>query len=459
MSFITEPARDIPVIMKADVIVVGGGPAGVGAAIRAAQTGADTIIIEKYGSFGGTNTTGFMFIVGHGKHLAGKIFDRLKSRGYIINLLEKFPDLISNPLIHYALGPSASSYSQLFAFNPDMCAHTMTDLMEENAVKMLLHSLFVDVKMGDGTIDAVVVENASGRQAIKGEVFIDATGRGDVAARSGVPYTKPGSKSGLPMPMGLMWKMAGVDREKLFEHQKKDPKLDDLIEKAKAKGELPYYRPKKTYEEMGSYEFIYTGHPRPEMCPTLHNGEMLLWMPAVHDWALNGAEEAYDLTRAEIHIRKQIISESDFLKRYVPGFEEAYLAGISPYMGIRESRHPIGEYVVTFEDIKSGCRFEDAVLRSKADIRANQKSPRGVEFDVPYRCLLPKQIDNLLLAGDDVSADHGGFLSLRTFGKAMTLGEIAGTAAALSVESTVKPKRLEHSKLKKELMKQGILTE
>lgn len=459
MEFITESARKTPVIMKADVVVVGGGPAGVGAAVRATRSGANTVIIEKFGSLGGTNTTGFMFVVVEEvKHLSAEIFDRLRPGGYIVNLLEKFPGLTSNPLGHNSNAWYSWSVPEILAFDPDMCAYVINEMMEEAGVKFLLRTRFVDTKVEGGTIKAVIVENASGRQAIEGKVFIDATGRGDVVARSGAPYASARNQLGVPIPMGLMWKMSKVDYERLFEYQKKDPKLDSLIEKARMKGELPYYRPKKRDEEIKDYDVIYTGHSHPEMSPTLYPGEMLLWMPAMHDWGLDGAEKAEDLTRAEINIRKQIVSELNFLKKYVPGFEESHLSGISPYMGIREGRHPIGEYVLTFDDVKNGRKFDDATLKLKPFAMRNQELA-GVEFDIPYRCFLPKKIDNLLLVGDDISADHGAFLHVRSFGKAMSSGEVAGVAAALSAKKGFKPKELKYPVLKKRIVEEGILTD
>lgn len=460
MEFITEPTRKVPLIMKADVVVVGGGPAGVGAALRAARNGADTVVIERFGSLGGTNTTGFMFVALEREHLAAEIYDRLRPGGHIVNLLEKFPDLTSNPLTHYSSALNPQSISEILAFDPDMCAFIINEMMEKTGVKLLLRTSYVNTKVEGDTIEAIIVENVSGRQAIAGKVFIDATGRGDVIARSGVPYTSARNEMGFPMPMGLMWKMSDVDYERLFEYQKKDPKLEKLGEKARKKGELPYYRSKKTAKEMKYYDLIYTGHPHLEMSPTSHLGEMLLWMPVIHEWGLDGAEKAEDLTRAEIHIRKQIVRELNFLKKYVPGFEKAYLSGISPYMGIREGRHPIGEYVLTCEDVRNGRKFDDATLRLKTldylDMR-NQELAQ-VEFDVPYRCFLPKKIDNLLLAGDDISVDHGAFLHIRSFVRAMNLGEVAGTAATLSVKNETKPKELEYSVLEKTLLEQHILT-
>jgi len=453
MEFVIEPERKTPVIGKADVVVVGGGPAGIGAALHAARNGEHTVLIEKFGILGGSNTAGYMSIVRGGERqiIAKEIFERLRPGGYIIDLTEKFPGFISNPLSHWRHWQPP--FPKLLVFDPDMFAYVIYEMMEEANVNLLMHTLFVDTKIEDHTIKAVIVENVSGRGAVEGKVFIDATGRGALLARSGVPYTSARNELGVPTPPGLMWKIGGVDYEKLFDYQNEDPKLDKLIEKATARGELPYYSPYKTEEEMRHYDVIYTGHSRPEMCRTVYPGDVLLWASAMHDWGLDCAEKAEDLTRAEIEIRKLIVSELNFLRNYVPGFEQAHLAGIAPAIGIREGRHPIGEYILTFEDVSSGRKFNDVVLR----LRINDH--RRAIFEIPYRCFLPKDVDNILLAGDDISADHGAFLHIRNFGNAVNLGEVAGIAGYISVKNNSKPKELEYAILKKELLAQAILTE
>ncbi len=457
MEYITIPITKVPVIMKADVVVVGGGPAGVGAAVRAAQHGADTVIIERFGSLGGITTNGFMFsTVRYLGLLPAEIVDRLKPGGYVVEVAEKFPEINSQALLHsrtYSGTPMRTLPPHRFAYDPGMLSCVMNDMMEESSVKFLLRSLFVDTKVEGDTIKAVIVENASGRQAIEGKVFVDATGRGDVVARAGCPYTGPANEFGLPMPPGLMWKMSDVDIDKLFEYEKKDPGLDMITEKAKAKGELPYYRPKKTVAEMKYIDRQYSGHPRLEMTPVVYPGDILLWAPLPYEWGLNCAEKAEDLTRAEIHVRKEIVSELSFLKKYVPGFEKAHLSGIAPMMGIRQGRHPIGEYVMSYEDFENGHKFDDVALRRRVILQpcaGADGTTRLYEIEYPYRCFLAKKIDNLLLAGDNLSLKHPAFLFSRGFGIAMVLGEVAGTAAALSVKNEVKPKELKFEPLEVE---------
>lgn len=436
MEYITIPETRIPVILEADVVVVGGGPAGFGAAVQAARNGADTVVIERFGSPGGIFTNGSMCItVGDPPEgLPAELFEKLKDGGYTANPLEKFPDLPSNSLYHYE-----GFIERLTAFDSDMTACVMNEMLEESGVKIMFRNLFVDTKVEDKTIKAVIVENASGRQAVVGKLFIDATGRGDVVARSGAPFKSAGNTEGLPIPPGLMWKMNNVDYEKLFEYQKEDPKLTRIMEKAKEKGRLPSYLPKKT----DYYGSSYTGHPRLEMCPTMYHGEMLLWTPAVHEWGLDCAESAEDLTLAETYIRKQIVSELNFLKEYVPGFEKARLSGVAPFMGIREGRHPIGEYVMSYDDIKNQRRFDDAALRLTApDHGHSGDGDRFVTFDIPYGSFLAGKVSNLLLAGDNISMEHKAILHIRGFGTAVKTGAVSGAAAALSLKDNVMPVEL-----------------
>lgn len=445
MEYITMPAERVPLVNKADVVVVGGGPAGFGAAVRAAQKGADTVVIERFGSPGGMMTNGLM-CVGVGDALGGlhtELMKELGDAGYADNPLERFPDLSSNPLFHYYgpnIAPKRKTPAMITVFDPIMAAFVMSRMMEQSGVRFLLRTLFADAVVEDGTLRAVIIENTSGRQAVGGKIFIDATGRGDVAARSGVAFTRAGNEKGLPIPPGLMWSMAGVDYGRLFAYQRQDPGLDSAMEKAGAKGDLPYYRPKR----MDLYGGAYTGHPRLEMCPTLFPGDMLLWAPGVYEWGLNCAERAGDLTRAEMELRKHIIGEANFLKKYVPGFENARVSGIASFLGIREGRHPRGEYVMPYEDIRNQRRFEDAALRRTSfDWADMEQADRLLHFDIPYRCFLARGADNLLLAGDNISMEHKALLHMRGLGMAVRTGEVAGTAAGQCIREGIRPKDME----------------
>ena len=440
---IVLPATEIPIAIETDVIVVGGGPSGFGAALCAARNGADTLLIDRFGIPGGNITVGMMPCAGFGPIgiVHNEFWERLEKEGYLFNIKTLYPN---NPLFHAYPG-----YYGMYGFNPDTGACIMNQMLEEEGAKLLFRTLLVDAKIqeadGEETIEAVIVENASGRQAIKGRIFVDATGRGDLVAKAGAPYKDPGDEDGCIIPPGLMWRMSGVDLDRLAEYQKNmdDPKLEKAIEKARSNGDIPngLYRPVPT----NTYASGYKGHPKIDCYPAGESGELTIWQDAPHEWNLNCALNAADATRAEVELRKLIIAESKFLKKYVPGFEKAWVSGIAPLLGIREGRHPIGEHVLTYDDIRSKRKFPDAALRrsSRNQLDFSGRDSQVFEFEIPYRSFLAKKVNNLLLAGESVSFEHYAlFHAMRSFGMSVQTGEVAGRAAGLSVQRNIYPKEL-----------------
>jgi len=440
-SKMTIPAKEIPVTAEADVVVVGGGPAGFGAALRAARSGADTILIERFAIPGGNITTGFMPCAGRTPPLVGahtELWERLEKEGYLYDITERYPN---NQVYHAYPG-----YYGMYAFNPDLGACVMMEMMQEAGVRFLFRTLFVDAAIeNNDTLDAVVVENASGRQAIRGHVFVDATGRGDVVARAGLPFKNPGDRLGRVIPCGLMWKMSGVHFKRLLDYQKNenDPRLQKAIEKARVNGDIPddLYRPVPP----GTYAGSYKGHPHLNCYPAGEPGELTVWQDAPYEWNLDCAANGEDATRAEIEIRSLIVAEAKFLKKYIPGFENAYVSGIAPFLGIREGRHPVGEHVLTYDDITNRRKFPDAALRrSCRDPFDFSEEPHVLEFEIPYRSFLAKGVNNLLLAGESVSFEHDVlFCGMRSFGPSIQTGEVAGKAAGLAVKQKIHPNTLQ----------------
>jgi len=170
---------------------------------------------------------------------------------------------------------------------------------------------------------------------------------------------------------------------------------------------------------------------------------MLLWAPGIYELGLNCAEKAEDLTYAEIELRKHIVAEAQFLMKYVPGFEKAHISGIAPFMGVREGRHPQGEYRMRYADINNQAKFDDAALtRTVFDWVDASRPDRLLTFDIPYRCFLAKGFNNLMLAGDNLSMEHEALLHIRGFGMAVRTGEVAGIAAALALKKGLPLKEL-----------------
>lgn len=454
------PETEVPVAAEVDVVVVGGGPAGFGAAMRAARSGVNTLLIERFGGPGGAATSGYMCVTGEGGTfpLHTEWVQGIRAEGWLFDAWKAYPQLENNVLVHQ---------SGRRSFYPDDGAYVMIRMLEKANVKLLFRTLFVDTVVrdgasGDGRIEAVIVENASGRQAIKGRVFIDATGRADVVARAGAPFQSAGDAKGLPVPFSLMYKVSGVNYERLFEYQKSDPALWAAIAKARAAGDIPegLYLPYQ-YTVGGGWGG-YSGCPQLNMCALRGNGEMLVWSFSPYHLGLNPAENGFDASRGEIQMRELNIAEVKFLKKYVPGFENAYLSGMAPYMALREGRHPQGEYVLTRDDILKESKFPDAVFKrtlgdplDASEVRmprVNERGelirvkpsegnkPRSYTSDIPYRAFLPKKIDNLLLAGECLSCTHDWFYGYRLIPWCMRTGELAGTAATMAIKQGITPK-------------------
>ena len=444
---LTLPKRRIPVIMEVDVVVVGGGPAGFGAAVAAARNGAQTLLIERLGGPGGNMTSGFMCTaqpVQAGAH--AELIGRLRKDGAVFDVAQKYPIVVGKPVING---------SRLSNFYPDSGAFIMQEMMEEKGVKFLYRTLLTGVVTQGSTISAVLVENASGTQAIRAKAFIDATGRGDVVARAGAQFLSPGSQDDRalkltgepalkrPIPASLLFKMSGVDFDRWFEYLKEDPALEKKIKEARDELPKELFRPRPK----DAYAAQYKGHPYPDLCPMAIPGDLLCEVSLPYEWALNTAEDGQAASRAEIELRRFMKAELNFLKSHVPGFENALISGVAPLLGMRDGRHPIGEHVITYEDMSTGARFKDAVVRRKGidPLDTFKSGPkRTVEFDVPYRAFLAKKIDNLLLSGDCLSFSHEVKVNiLKAIGWSVFTGEVAGTAAAVAVRKGITPNRLE----------------
>lgn len=461
---IRVPEAHIPITAEADVVVVGGGPAGFGAAMRAARSGAKTLLIDRFGGPGGAATSAYMCVTGEGETfpLHAEWVKGLRDEGWLFDAWKAYPQLPGNVLVHQ---------SGRMSFYPDDGAYVMIRMLEKANVKLLFRTLFVDAVLtpdsgGQNKIQAVIVENASGRQAIAAKVVIDATGRADVVARAGAPFKHAGNDKGWPVPFSLMYRVSGVDYDKLFEYQKTDPALWAAIAKARAAGDIPegLYMPYQ-YTVGGGWGG-YSGCPQLNMCALRGKGEMLVWSYSPFHWSLNPAENGFDASRGEIEMRKFNIAEVKFLKKYVPGFETAYLSAMAPALGLREGRHPEGEYMLTRDDIVKQSRFPDAVLQRRlgdpldtSSARMPRVNDRGelmrVDFsadgappkprtylcDIPYRAFLPKKVNNLLLAGECLSCTHDWFYGYRLIPWCMRTGEVAATAAVMSLKQGVSPKQ------------------
>ena len=441
---VLEPSRFLPVAAEADVLVVGGGIAGVMAGIASGRTGARTLIVERFGSLGGTGTAAMMnlFYVPYAisRGVVRELFDRLIARGGAVP-------------------------GEFVVYDPELYKVTALDLLAEAGTSVLLHTLVSDIIMDGRTLRGIVVENKSGRQAILSRVTIDASGDADIAARAGAPHVKGRERDGRMRPMALIFRMGGVDVRRLVEYARAHPEdfspdplqymLDlehrmirifgffNLVEEAKARGELwedcYYFRVESVLPDRG-----------------------VLTVNATRVYGVDGTN-AEDLSRAEIETRRQMLQLAAFARKYIPGFESSFVLDSASTIGVRETRRIRGEYVMTEDDILAGRCYDDVVA-----VDANQQNPRqqgghppdGKEggpqdveareliarmfmYEVPYRSLVPLHVEGLLVAGRCISVDHHADVYTRNQGSAMVTGVAAGVAAALACRTGVPPRRVD----------------
>ena len=429
---------------EAKVVVAGGGAAGVVAAVAAARQGVDTLLVERYGFLGGMFTGGNMTVLtsppvgGIGK----EIVDALMAQG----AARRCPDDPPNyPILHY----SSERCTLTIAYEAEVAKLLLFKMARAAGVRLLLHSFVTGAVVDGGTVRGVTVVNKSGSQIVRGDVTVDATADGDVAASAGAPFRKGQSDQGILFAMTLLVRLSHVDWSKVSAYSQIDPGLDQAITRGIEAGELPHYRPRR--REMVNY----WGHPRPELSRLVREDEALMWGGTVE--GVDGTN-VDDLTRAEVEVREQFESELNFLRKHIPGFEHARIENSGVTIGVRDTRHINGEYTLTGQDILGRRRFDDGVAYNvKAGFPAN---------DIPYGCLVPKKVDGLLAAGNCISVvpgstfmglQLGSYNNIKDIPSMWTTGEAAGTAAALCASHSVQPRKLDPTEVQKILYGRGSL--
>jgi hypothetical protein len=460
---VTLPSRNAKVLPQTDVLVVGGGCAGIGAALGAAEAGAKVLLIERFGFLGGNATAGLVVTMasyhtssnvplkrtedltlfptdhGPGKPIIGGVMARLVER------------LVANG---GAFAPSQKT-GYMVPFDPEVLKLVALDMLDAAGVDFLFYSFASGVTTGDDKkINGVIFETKSGPIVARAKVIVDCTGDGDIGAFAGAPYEIGRSRDRMTQPMTLMFLLEGFALERFKGYVQAHPDqwhgvagLQALMRQATVKGELSIPRE----------NILFFGN--------VHQDRILVNSTRVLNTL---GTDVWDLTRAELEGRRQVAQLSRFFRKYVPGFEKAYVQQSGTMTCVRESRRIIGEYQLTAKDVLDARKFDDGIALASYPIDLHSPTGKGTvlkkikpgdAYSIPLRCLIPLKIENLLVGGRCISGTHVANASYRTMPVCVATGQAAGVCAALAVKNNQAPRIIKATDVRRELLRQGAILE
>ncbi|HEY0944172.1 MAG TPA: FAD-dependent oxidoreductase [Opitutaceae bacterium] len=424
-DFYLEPARRLPVIAETDVLVVGAGPGGLGAAVAAARNGARTILLERFGSFGGTWTSGLLSAIMPFPFVKG-IFAEIVERWHREGGWREFGE-------RYGAGGT---------YDSEMAKVVLDRFVLEAGVTPFFFAQVAGVIRESDRVQGVVLESKEGRQVIAARMVIDSSGDGDVCALAGVPTAQGRDRDGALQPMTMIFKMTGVDDTRAEAYKKEDPSFTRAWQAAKARGEVTV--------------------PREDVLPSRN--------PRTGEWNFNTTRivgkdgtKLRDVTDAMIEGRRQVTEVAAFLRRHIPGFAQAVVSETAPHIGVRETRRVRCDYTVTGRDIIDVVPFEDCIARGDWFIDIHSPTGDGTErihpppgkwYEVPYRSIRAHGVENLLVASRCIDSTHEAHAAIRITPQVVAIGQGAGTAAALCVRHGLASTRQLDAQLLRETLRQ-----
>ena len=439
---------DLHTASESDVLVVGGGPAGIGAAVAAARAGARTVLVERYGSLGGNLTAGLVgpcmtsFSLDGRTQLIRGVFDefvrRMEAMGQALHPTRTSAADAYAGFIEYG-------HDKVTPFEPEAAKTAAMQMCLEAGVELALHSFVCDSLVTDGRVVGVVTAEKDGLRARRAAVVVDCSADGDVAARAGAVTEYGRASDGLVQPMTLFFRVSGIDDAEVERyvraHSEDFRPFASIVAEARAAGRFPAPR-----MGVGMYKTLRPGVWRINTTRILGR---------------DGTRSA-DLTAAEIEGREQMLKLIQFFRAELPGFRDCELLDTAATVGVRETRRVIGEYVLTLEDLQTARHFDDviAMCAYPVDIHDPAGSGGGSDekwgtanaYEIPYRSLVPRDVDGLLVAGRCASATHEAMAAIRVMPPSFAMGQAAGTAAALAVAAGVAPRAVDVAELQERLL-------
>ena len=428
------------------------------AAVAAARDGARTLVVERHGFPGGSSTAALVhpWLSFHNKRgeqvLAGlgqELVDRLCAVGGALGHLRD-----SIGFVH-----------SLTPFDPDLTKSVMQQMLLESGAHVLLHTFIHDVATRQSAVESIRIVNKSGMFQLRAPLFIDATGDADIAFRAGAPIQES-RRDGqlLTQPMTMNFRLSGVDwnaiRRYILEnpHEFHDETLfDDLRRGEPLTGVSGYFSKWRAASEklgVSRDRLLFFSGVRADEC----------YVNTSRVTQLDGAD-GFDLSQAELEGRRQVTAIADWMKGELDGFQKSFISTIPTQIGVRETRRIVGDYLLTQDDVISGARFPDAIARSAYPVDIHAPSGAGLVtseapedyYEIPFRCLLPQNISNLIVAGRCISATHEGHASTRLTPTCFAMGQAAGLAASHCARQRKQPRELDFTLLRDALRQQGAL--